>query len=152
MAGCGYQIGSLKMGERQKLAVPQFKNRTGEPNLETRITNEVVRRLQVDGTYIIVADPEQAAYVLLVDLVDFHRDALAFDRADVTNDFRVLLSANLVFTDAKTKKPVWTAARVEGEATYPRGSNQPQSELDALPVLIADTSKRIVDKVVDGGW
>ena len=152
MAGCGYQLGSLKIGQRQKLAVPQFTNRTGEPNLETLTTNEVIRKLQVDGTYIIVADQTQADYVLLVDLVNFHRDALTFDRNDVTNDFRILLTANLVFKDAKTEKTVWISNRVEGEATYPRGSNQPESERAVLPILISDTAKRIVDKVADGGW
>lgn len=150
--GCGYKLGSLQSGERQKLAVPQFKNKTGYPDLETRQTNAVIRKLQVDGTYIIVPDASQADYVLLVDLVNFHRDALTFDRSDITNDFRILLGANIVFKDAKTEKTIWTSNRVEGEATYPRGVDQPQSEQEALPRLIEDTAKRIVDKVVDGGW
>ncbi len=152
VAGCGYRLGSLGTASDQKLAVPTFVNKTDEPNLETLTTNAVIRKLQVDGTYKIVPKTDEADYVLEVELMNFQRSALTFDRSDITNDFRIILAANLVFKDAKTGKILWTENRVEGEATYPRGSNQPESERAALPRLIEDTAKRITDKVVDGGW
>ncbi len=152
IAGCGYQVGSIKIGSDQKIAIPHFANKTGYPDLETRVTNAVIDRMQVDGSYKVVADPSQADVVLIGELVSYGRDALTFDRSDTTSEYRSTLTANLIFKDAKTDKVIWKALRVQGEALFPRGSDQAESERAALPRLSQDLAKYVVEKVVDGGW
>lgn len=152
VAGCGYQVGSIKIGSDQKIAIPHFVNKTGYPDLETRVTNAVIERVQVDGSYKVVADSSQADVVLIGELVSYGRDALTFDRSDITSEYRSTLTANLIFKDAKTDKIIWTAKRVQGEALFPRGSDQAESERAALPRLAQDLAKYVVEKVTDGGW
>ena len=152
MAGCGYQLGSIKIGENKKIAVPIFVNRTGKPDLETRVTNAVIAQMQIDGSYKVVTDLSQADFVLLGELVSYSRDAVTFDRSDITQEYRTTLIAKLIFKDAKTDKIVWTSSRVQGEALFPRGSDQAEAERASLPRVTQDLAKFIVEKVVDGGW
>ncbi len=58
MVGCaGYQPGvnkPKKMAAVTKLAVPTFKNNTLQPRLEVLVTDALIKRLQIAGTYKIV--------------------------------------------------------------------------------------------------
>ncbi|MFZ4596824.1 MAG: LPS assembly lipoprotein LptE [Verrucomicrobiaceae bacterium] len=67
----GYQLGSSKptqMANVVKLAVPTFNNDTLEPRLEVLVTNAVIKKLQMDGTYQIV--PREQADAILVGSID----------------------------------------------------------------------------------
>lgn len=152
VAGCGYQIGALKVGEHQKIAVHAFTNKTGLPGLETITTNAVIKQLKIDGTYEVVADRSSADVVIEGDLISYSRDALSFSSTDVTNEYRGTLAAKLVLKDAKTDKVIWTIPRVEGEALFPRAGDQAENERNAYPALTNDLSKYIVEKIIYGGW
>ena len=151
-SGCSYQLGSIKVGENQKIAIPTFTNKTGQPDLETRATNAVIAKMKVDGSYKVVANPSDADYVLLGELTSYSRDAVSFDRSDITQEYRGTLSAKLIFKEAKTAKVLWTTSRVEGQATFAKGSDQAENERAAFPRLVDDLAKFVVEKVVDGGW
>ena len=150
--GCGYQVGSIKLGETQKIAIPTFANKTSLPDIETRTTNAVIERMQIDGTYKVVADPSQADVILIGELISYARDALSFTRSDVTNEYRGTLAAKLIFKDAKTNKVLWVAPRVEGEALFNRAGDQGENERNAYPKLTQDLAKYVVEKVIYGGW
>jgi outer membrane lipopolysaccharide assembly protein LptE/RlpB len=152
LVGCGYQLGSVQVASGQTIAVPTFVNKTSEPDLETRITNAVIRRMQVDGTYKVVGDPSQADFVLLGELISYQRDAISFDRSDVTREYRTTLAASLIFQDGKTGEEIWKVSRVEGEVIFPRGSDQAEAERAAFPELTGDLAKFIVEKTVNQGW
>ncbi len=152
VSGCGYQVGSIKIGENKKIAILPFANKTSEPNLETKVTNAVIYKMQVDGSYKVVATPEEADYVLVGELISYSRDAIAFDRSDVTREYRGMLTARLLFKDAKTDKVLWVAKRVEGEIIFPTGSDQAENERNQLPKLAEDLAKYVVETVVNGGW
>ncbi len=100
----------------------------------------------------MVNDPFSADYVLLGELVSYNRDAVTFDRSDVTQEYRSTLTAKIIFKDVKTDKVLWTSSRVQGEALFPRGADQAEAERASLPRVTDDLAKFIVEKVVDGGW
>ena len=153
VSGCGYQIGALKIGgENQTIAIPTFANKTGLPDIETRATNAVIEKMQIDGTYKVVRDPSQADLLLIGELISYSRDALSFSRSDITNEYRGTLSAKLILKDVKTDKIIWEAPRVEGQALFARSGDQAQNERDSYPKLTADLAKYVVEKVIYGGW
>ena len=150
--GCGYQLGAIQIGQNKTIAIKPFVNKTGQPDLETRATNAVIEKMQIDGSYKVVADPSVADYVLVGELTSYQRDAVTFDRSDVTQEYRSTLISHLIFKDGKTNKILWTASRVQGEALFPRGSDQAEEERAAFPRLTQDLAKYVVEKIVDGGW
>ena len=153
VSGCGYQIGALKIsGENQTIAIPTFANKTGLPDIETRATNAIIEKMQIDGSYKVVRDPAQADLLLIGELISYSRDALSFSRTDVTNEYRGTLSAKLILKDVKTDKILWVAPRVEGQALFARAGDQGENERNSYPQLTADLAKYVVEKVVYGGW
>lgn len=65
MVGCaGYQVGPQKperLAGVSKIAVPTFDNDTLEPRLAVLVTNALIKKLQMDGTYQIVSEDEADA-------------------------------------------------------------------------------------------
>src|SRR4029079_9752709 len=65
LPGCaGYHTGVNKPKQLvnvTKLAVPTFKNETLQPRLEVLVTDAVIKHLQIQGTYKIVAVDEADA-------------------------------------------------------------------------------------------
>ena len=152
-SGCGYQVGALKIGgENQTIAIPTFANKTGLPDIETRATNAIIEKMQIDGTYKVVKDPSQADLLLIGELISYSRDALSFSRSDVTNEYRGTLSAKLILKDVKTDKILWQAPRVEGQALFHRAGDQAENERNSYPQLTSDLAKYVVEKVIYGGW
>lgn len=151
LAGCGYQIGSIKVGDKRKLHVPVFKNNTGRYGIEGLVTSAVVNRLMADGAYKIV-DQKEADYILEGQLTEYRRDANVFNNQDVTNEFRITLIARLEMKDAATGRIIWRTSKAYGESNYVRGSNQPESERAAWPLAMDNLARDISSKVSDGGW
>lgn len=64
-AGCaGYQLGPQKperLAGVTKIAVPTFDNDTLEPRLAVLVTNALIKKIQMDGTYQVVSEHEADA-------------------------------------------------------------------------------------------
>lgn len=65
MVGCaGYQLGPQKperLAGVTKIAVPTFENDTLEPRLAVLVTNALIKKIQMDGTYQVVSEAEADA-------------------------------------------------------------------------------------------
>ncbi|MDP8262872.1 MAG: LptE family protein [Candidatus Ancaeobacter aquaticus] len=151
IVGCGYQLGSIKVGDKDNLHIPIFKNNTNTYGIEGLVTEAVINRLLVDGSYKIVGK-DQADYILDGEIIEYRRDANVFDRADVPGEFRITITARLTLKDAKTGKVIWTASDAYGEANYARGAYQLESERASWPAVTEDLARDITEKISDGGW
>lgn len=149
--GCGYRLGSLLPPDLKTIAVPMFKNKTSEPELEVEITNGIIQELIYDGTLEIVEE-DDADTILLGEIVNYRRSALRFDAAEATTEYRLQIYVNLKFVDLRNKKVMWTARNVYGETTFFIEGSLPESERLALPDAIEDLGHEVVQKVVEGGW
>jgi hypothetical protein len=67
LPGCaGYHLGAQKPAAFQSIhtvAVPNFKNLTLEPRLESLTANALIRQIQQDGTYRVTAEGDADAIV-----------------------------------------------------------------------------------------
>ncbi len=65
MVGCaGYQLGPQKperLAGVTRIAVPTFDNDTLEPRLAVLVTNALIKKIQMDGTYLVVSEAEADA-------------------------------------------------------------------------------------------
>jgi len=153
LTGCGYQVGSIKVGDtdKRKLHVPVFKNTTGKYGIEGQATAAVIDRLMVDGGYQIVG-AKDADYILEGDIIEYRREANTFNNQDVTNEFRITFIAKLQMRDAKTGEIIWRTSKAYGESNYVLGSSQQESERVAWPSAMQNFARDVSEKVTDGGW
>jgi len=149
MGGCGYRIGSVNVDDPIKtIYIPGVKNNTTEPAIAARATSKIVTAFQIDGTYTVVNEKDADA-ILDVTLTSYNRSALRFDKQDVTREYRLTIGADVVLRDARTRKPIYTAKRVEGEKAFFVTVTLPESERIATPFALEDLADHIVERITE---
>ena len=87
----------------KKVYVAPFKNRTGEPNIEGYMTNEVVSSLQRTGK-IEITDEGHADYFIKGEIVGYTKTVVALDASGDVSTYRLTVTVNVSVTDAKGKE------------------------------------------------
>ena len=124
LASCGYQfrvegagptIGesgeagsaqSQPQGPVPRLAVPNFLNKTFEPNLELKFTNYTRHEFSAGGGVRVVTSKEAADFVLKGEIVTVVMPSLSFTQGD-TFENRVIVTVRAVVEDVRKGKVVW---------------------------------------------
>ena len=76
VSGCGYSYARSRLSDYYStLAVPAFKNRSFEPDIQILVTNLLIRELQADGRFRIVDATASADLVLTGAITDFEAQA-----------------------------------------------------------------------------
>ncbi|MEI6634433.1 MAG: LptE family protein [Chlamydiota bacterium] len=149
LAGCGYRVGAVNPDDPIKTVyIPMVKNNTKEPAIGARATSSIVTAFQIDGTYMVVNEKE-ADVILETTLTSYNRDALRYDKNDITREYRLTIGADLILRDAKTRKVIWSAKRVEGEKAFFVTVTLPESERIATPFALEDLASHIVERVTE---
>ncbi|MCX6355413.1 MAG: LptE family protein [Candidatus Aureabacteria bacterium] len=148
-SGCGYRVGAVNLDDPIKTVyIPGVKNNTTEPAIQARATSKIVTAFQVDGTYTVVNEKDADA-ILEVTLASYNRSALRFDKNDVTREYRLTIGAEVVLRDARTRKVIYTARRVEGEKAFFVTVTLPVSERLATPYALDDLAQHIVERITE---
>ena len=152
-AGCGYRVGSLLPADIKTIAIPMFKNKTSEPELEIRVTNGIIQEFIIDGTLDVVEEGP-ANTLLIGEIIDYRREPVRFSKEEVANEYRLIITVRATFVDLRygTTTTMWENPRIEGEATFYVGSSLPESEQLIIPEVVRDLAHQVVEKVVEGGW
>lgn len=149
IAGCGYRVGAVNPDDPIKtIYIPMVKNITKEPSISARATSAIITAFQVDGTYTVVNEKE-ADVILETTLTSYNRGALRYDTNDVTREYRLTIGAELALRDARTRKVIWKARRVEGEKAFFVTVTLPESERIAVPFALDDLGNHIVERVTE---
>jgi hypothetical protein len=120
VAGCGYQFrvegpgptigaavpASLKPETAPRLQIPNFENRTLEPNLELKYTTYARKEFSAGSGALVVNDYEPADLVLKGQIVSLSLPSLTFNRT-ATFESRVIVKVLAVVEDLRTGQPVW---------------------------------------------
>ena len=149
ICGCwGYRVGTLLPGHIQTVTVPNFKNSSGEPNIETPATNAVIDQINIDGTLKVV--DKNADALLEVEIVGYVLRPLRYDARERAREYRLTISVLATLTDLKEKRPLWTRKRISGNNEFFVRGNLPATEREAIPDALEDLAHDIVEQVVEG--
>ena len=154
LTGCaGYTVGAVKparLANVGSIAVPTFKNMTLEPRSSVLVTNEVVKRLQNDGSYK-VAGTAAADAVLKGTLVEIRRRPLRSARFNTLKtremEFEVFIDFSL--EDARTRE-VLADGRARGASNIFLDENFQLTERQALNDAAADAARDLVTRLSEG--
>jgi hypothetical protein len=157
--GCGYSLRSLLPSEYHHISVESFSNsiditqerediyryRTFYPNIEADVTQEVIRKFGLDGR-LTISGQEDADLVMSGKVVDFMRQPLRMTDDERTEEYRIVIIADVSLRDTRKNTYLWQEPQLEGEATYMVGRS---NEADAIKLAIEDLATRIVERTIE---
>ncbi len=135
-----------------KLAIPTFQNRTGEPNLENELTQQLTQDFLVDGR-LSLTDPDQADAVLQGTIIKYVKEPLLLDVHNTPQQYKLRMVLHLALKDTQAGKSLWTEDGFEDSTTYYVANTlgiPAETEQDARRRLIQQISRRIVARVIEG--
>lgn len=146
----GYKLGSTLPPGIKSIYVTAFVNETKEPQIETDTTQATMQEFQRDGTLRVTAK-DQADAMLDVTLTRFALEPLSYNRNDplTTQEYRMRISARVVFTRLRPELKVMSDRTVQGEATFDLAGDMFTSKQRALPEASRDLAHDIVESVVE---
>lgn len=149
----GYQPGSSKptaMAGVTKLAVPTFKNDTLEPRLEVLVTNALIKKLQMDGTYQIVPR-EEADAVLTGTISEIQRSQFRSVRSNTLRTAELLMRLRVSYEIEDNVGTKLMRSQIQGQSNIVLDPNVQLTERQAL----ADAADRLAIALasqVSEGW
>ena len=147
--GCvGYTLGTTLPHDIRALHVPTFRNQTGEPMIETTLTDATIAQFQFDGSVRLVEESAADA-VLHVVLHSYTLDPLTYERGrqSQAREYRARIVVSLRLVRTTTGAVVLDYPNLQAEADFPFAGDMSSSKRRVLPDLSRDLAKRIVDAV-----
>ena len=153
--GCGYRLegsGVLLPKHIRRIAVPVFQNKTFQRDLETDVTNAIIRELDRRGGVELVNDVTQADAVLRGTLEEYRLDILAAGADGRATAYRVTIRANIVLDDLVEKKPYWqnTLSKVQDFPIQDTAATTEVQERQSIQDASEDFAKTVVTAIFLG--
>jgi outer membrane lipopolysaccharide assembly protein LptE/RlpB len=148
LTGCAYSFRGQTAGAIKSISIPTFENETAEFGIAERVTEELVRGFQRDGT-LRITSAEQADAVLTGRITRVE-DMPYTARADQTvEEYRFSMTCEIELSDGRTQQVLWTQS-YPAWAVYPYTGSleyRDQAIQEAVGKLQQDLLNRIV-----GSW
>ncbi len=100
ITGCGYSFRGNLPEHIQTVAVPVFANKTGEPRIESLLTNGVVEAFSTNGRLRVVKR-EDADAVLEGEVIGYSVQSISYDSQANVRQYRLTVTLNLKLLDMK---------------------------------------------------
>jgi outer membrane lipopolysaccharide assembly protein LptE/RlpB len=153
LPGCGYRLGAAKPAQLQnvsKIAVPTFKNKTFEPNIEVLMADATIKQFQQDGTYEIVPD-ERADAILYCTLDEVVRSQARAVLSNVlaTREFKLRMQVQYELVDRITGVSILNGT-VAADTSFFTNNDLQVDEQQAIVNAIHNAAVDIVGRVSEG--
>ncbi len=119
VSGCGYTYANSRLSDDYaSIAIPAFKNKSFEPDIQIRVTNLLIREMEADGRFHIVDDPAAADLVLRGAVTGFEAQAISLSTSDNIGQFKITLLASASLEDTRTGRMIWQKDGLRGTDFY----------------------------------
>jgi hypothetical protein len=161
LPGCaGYQLGAPRpkvFNGIQTLYVPNFKNDTLHPRVESLLANAVIKQIQQDGTYRIETEPEADA-VLEGTLVEVDRRPARNVRGNILQAREYTLQLRVIYSirnrrtgESLERRSVFgTSSFFVARGSQPVSADVNQDESQAIPTAAEEMAVRLVSQLTEG--
>ena len=149
--GCGYSFANSRLSDEYRtIAVPAFKNKSFEPDIQIRVSNLLVRELEADGRFRVVNDPAAADLVLSGTITDFDAGAISYVADDNIGQFKITLQASAALEDVRSGEIIWEKERITGTDFYQtRGGRTREEALEKASENLVET---LIYECLDNYW
>ena len=134
----------------ETIAVPNFKNQTLIPRVETLMAGAVVKQIQQDGTFKI-ANSDKADAILEGKIIEIRRNAARSVHGDVLSTREYRLTVRIEYTVTKRDTGVVLNHRtVSGDTSFFVGGDVISDEQQALPLAAEQAAISLVSQISEG--
>ena len=149
LAGCAnYKFGTTLPPHLRTVYVETFRNSTKEPQLETKITSEIIREFQRDGQ-LKVKDANEADIILTGIITQYKLDPQRSNRNNPksTLEYKAIVSVTLFAVERKTGKKITTQS-VTGSKVFEVKGDLMTARRNILPEISREVGRKVVDAVI----
>jgi hypothetical protein len=156
LSGCaGYRLGDISGRDLQgvrSVYVPTARNTSLTPDLETTVTNAIVRRFNNDGT-LTVQQNAAADSELDITVTNVYESAVRSSSSDilVTAEYQLTIQATATYVNRKLGRKIFENATVSGNTYFFTQADIQEGIRQALPLAAQDLANNTV-KLVTEGW
>jgi hypothetical protein len=130
LASCGYALvgrGTVVDPTIKKIAVPLFKDSTGKPGLDQKVTQKVVEELLKRGRFDVTSERIGADAVLEGEILRYDQTPVGFSDAGGSRTqasrYSVTLTARVRYVKVGQEEPIWANESFSFRDEYDVGSD-----------------------------
>ena len=130
VSACGYALvgrGTVVDPTIKKIAVPLFKDSTGKPGLDQKITQKVVEELLKRGRFDVVQDRVGADAIVEGEILRYDQTPVGFSDAGGSRSqasrYAVTLTARVRYVKVGQEEPIWANESFSFRDEYDVGSD-----------------------------
>ena len=129
--GCGYALvgkGTVVDPSIKRIGVPLFRDASGKPGLDRRVTQKVVEELLKRGRFDVVQDDTGVDALLEGEIISYSPKAVGVGEQAVSgksqaNRYEVTLTARIRYSKVGAKEPIWSNDAFSIRDEYDVGDN-----------------------------
>ncbi len=152
LPSCTYTLGGRKpahLANIDSLYIPLAKNRTLFPRIEANLTNEVVRAVVNDGTYVVGNfENADATLVLEVSKIDYRQ--IRSDNEDTLRSDELELQVSVAWAVKTPTGSILEKGKVRGKTRFFVSDNLQTARRNAVPDAVERAAIDIVSHLADG--
>jgi hypothetical protein len=128
-AGCGYALqgrGVTTDPSVKRIGVPLFRDRSGKPGLDARVTQAVMEELLKRGRFTVVRDSTNVDAVVDGEIVAWNVLPVNFSTESgqtQASRYAISLTASVVYRKIGQKEPLWSNDAFSHRDEYDMGDN-----------------------------
>ena len=147
ISGCGYTMRACVRSDIKTISIETFENKTFEHEVETALSEILLKEFILDGTLSIV-NASDADVQLSGEIVKYVLEPYTYgtDESDV-EQYRIYVHANVSFRKTGEEEAIWKEL-IEGDATYYLSGALAKTEEEASELALSELAKKIVSRVV----
>jgi outer membrane lipopolysaccharide assembly protein LptE/RlpB len=153
LPGCGYRLGAAKPAALQnvtKIAIPTFKNKTFEPNIEVLMADATVKQFQEDGTYEIVPDNRaDAVLYCTLEMIKRSQARAVLSNVLASREFTLRLQVEYELVDSVTGATILRGAS-NADTSFFTNSDLQIDEQQAIVTAIHKVAVDLVGQISEG--
>lgn len=151
LTSCGYRNPNVYTGPAKKIYITEWKNRTSELGLNSKIYRTLTKWFQKAGSISTIRQKNGADLILAGEIVSLELPSLSYGQNNLATEVKVKLRVRYILKDLSTQKVILEAPDELWTEDYLVSSNVTtnlDNEADALDIIIDDLSQKIYQKTV----
>ncbi len=153
VAACGYRNPNIYNGPHKSIYITEWKNRTSELGLDSRLYRSLTKWFQKSGSISTVRQKEGADLILAGEVVSLELPSLSYGANNITSEVKVRLRVRYIVKDIASNKILLEVSDQTWEESYISSTNSSvnmDNETKALNKIIEDMSQKIYQKTISG--
>ena len=151
IASCGYHNPNVYNGPNKIIYITEWKNRTSELGLDSRIYRSLTRWFQKSGSISTVREKAGADLILAGEIVSLELPSLSYGANNIATEVKVRLRVRYVLKEIATNTILLEVPDEVWNENYLISTNSSanlDNEKKAVDAIIEDLSQRIYQRTV----